>query len=148
MCVIQCSFLLINATLYNIYTHRCTHALPGIIFTSIRIIRQRWDMNVGEGVIGRSHSDTCQKYSFILQGGHTCGCNNIYTYQHNQAKWGICMGGGTDRNICYINIVGRSHSDNSQKYLDVSDFFKKIFLILKNRVFSILFLDLKETSDN
>ena len=136
MCVIQCSFLLVNTIQADIcvtcghvsiiYTHRCTHALPGIIFTSIRIIRQRWDMNVGEGVIGRSHSDTCQKYSFILQEGHTAGCNNIYTYQHNQAKWGICMGGGTDRNICYINIVGRSHSDNSQKYLDVSDFFKNI----------------------
>ena len=49
-------------------------------------------------------------------------------------KCRICRG-GADRNICYIHIVGRSHSDPSQKYLDVSDFFKKIFPISKNRDF-------------
>ena len=36
--------------------------------------------------------------------------------------------------MLYIHIVGRSHSDPSQKYLDVSDFLK-IFPISKNRDF-------------
>ena len=48
-------------------------------------------------------------------------------------KCRICRG-GADRNICYIHIVGRSHSDPSQKYLDVSDFLKNIS-DLENRDF-------------
>ena len=55
-------------------------------------------------------------------------------------KCRICRG-GADRNICYIHIVGRSHSDPSQKYLAVSDFFL-IFPISKIAIF-----DLKEANE-
>ena len=54
-------------------------------------------------------------------------------------KCRICRG-GADRNICYIHIVGRSHSDPSQKYLDVSDFLKNISDLEKSR-FSIAIFD-------